>query len=659
MEGKDCKIALVRVWIGFIDGFDGEHIWGWAKCINEESFQDIQLFVNDLCVCNKLSCAIYREDLFKAGLGTGRYAFNFLTNNTVKENKGLIEIYDPDSRKLIAKFCYNLLSSLDIDKLISRAEALFGLGYKYESAECYMAGWERSLDTKYKEKAYEIISQLQIVPEYDSLLYAKAEESGNISIEIANLPLTNSKLSRKDALYQSFNRYFYLDPAKFTPAQLRHYLGIFSGLLISARNKKMEILYNNFLENFIFSYLEYPKVKTRTFPILNEKLCVIAGSPIKLAHILPVLQKLPNELLSFIFIYTSANAKEFLSSAGIYPMSIKHGIKEIANYNILIFDQMYFHDLEKVNLNGKLAIVYSHGVERDMYRYRQANLCICSSEFQYDISDKALLAPCNKNSIAYIEKIDPEYKTEFVYSGPMHLTAYLSHDKEKKTKALIELNNKLGMEIVRDRPVVAFFEDAYGLPSHITYCLNRIVNFCTVIVKPFDNAKANYISRLSGDIIIYKDPAWTPNDLRFASDWIMCGYRSSTFASSIMLGLNVIPYYSRIVKCKFANYATTTWSEFMPSFQSHIHHQVDIILRQKWHKYFDLLDVNSIIKAIFDKDYKIFLKNELSKLQKEIFGEYSMEDSSDYLAESILKFACNGTLGKDASAIYFKDSFFK
>lgn len=651
------KIGSVESWIVFVDGFTGELIYGWAKLRNSDISQKINIFINGLCVGNNISCCNYRYDLYSAGFDSGKYGFS-IQLDIQPHNKGKIEIYALDEGKLIAEFNYDLLAQCGVSNLQSRAEKLLSLGYKAEAAECYLALFDKSSNAEFKKVAYEIISDLPTEVIYDHLLFAKAKDVGEFSIGLANLPLSDLKLNRKDALMQCLKRYFYLNPTYFQTTQMREYLGIFSGILMTNNDIKIKTIFNNYLENYIFSHLTYPKIKIRSFSIFNEKICVIASSPVRLAHIMPVLQKLPGELLNFIFIYACGGAKEILDSAGIEGYKIIHGIDNIKNYNILLFDQMHFYDLKQFDLSKKLIIIYSHGVERDIYRYRQANLCICSSEFQFDIADKAIIKYFDHNNIEKLSKLDPEYKTEFVYSGPFHITSFLINEKDKKNKARSILLESLQMEFDKEYPVIAFFEDAYALPGHIVYCLNRLAKYCTIIVKPFDNAKSEYLSKLSSNISIYDKSTWAPNDLRYGADWIMCGYRSGVFASSLMVGLNVIPYYSRIIKCKFQNDGLTRWQDLIPCPQSHLHHQCDFILRQKWHNYFDLLDIESIYKAIFDNEYEKWIKDNIATLQRDVFGNYNIEDSSGYIAECILKFVCNGTLGRQASAVYFKDSFF-
>jgi hypothetical protein len=91
--------------IGFVDKYSEERIAGWAYLVGNDGpiEAELKVFVDDQDV-GTVPANIYREDLEKAGHGTGRYGFAFVPPEGLVARAKSIEVRTLDDQTIGRRF---------------------------------------------------------------------------------------------------------------------------------------------------------------------------------------------------------------------------------------------------------------------------------------------------------------------------------------------------------------------------------------------------------------------------------------------------------------------------------------------------------------------------------------------------------------------------
>lgn len=266
--------------------------------------------------------------------------------------------------------------------------------------------------------------------------------------------------------------------------------------------------------------------------------------------------------------------------------------------------------------------------------------------------------PCDPLPDWYTLPAHADYKCELCYTGPYHIGEFLERRHEKKSQLKAELTEQLGIDIPQDKPLVFMLEDEVCHMGQLAYAANHMAQYATVIFKSLLPATDPRLTKFNSNVHIIHGPA-AANPLRFAADFVCCGYMSGSFTTSVMLGQNVLPYYSRLVRTRSMPrpyFPLTPYNKFITLPEPLLRSAVHVIYSKfyKEGKLLDLINAETFKNAIQGTEYINWYHSILPSLQKEAFGDYQLEGAPQKTADYIMRFVKEGTVGKDCAAIFLK-----
>lgn len=375
-----------------------------------------------------------------------------------------------------------------------------------------------------------------------------------------------------------------------------------------------------------------------------------------LKSILPVIHCFPPGLVDII-IYEKFQPEE-IKSFELEKYNILFGEKHLHNYKYIVIDKIYLPE-KACKYNAKF-ICYAHYTDNQMPAsvLTDCSLFLFSSKKQQRLHVVACDLLPEANGLAG----SADYKCEIGYTGPYHLGAFLERRHESKTKLKTELAQELKIDIPEDKPLIFMLEDEVCHIGQLAYAANAMSRYATVIYKTLLPSPAWGLGKFNDSVHIIRD-YFAPNLMRFSADYICCGYLSGSFTTSIMLGQNVLPYYSRIVRSRDQKtFNQSYYNEYRKISADESMRNTKQIIYLKFYnegKLLDLIDSAAFKSAILGTEYKKWYHSILPDLQKEAFGDYVLEGAPQKTAEYIMRFVNEGTLGKDCSAVYLKEKYFK
>lgn len=241
-------------------------------------------------------------------------------------------------------------------------------------------------------------------------------------------------------------------------------------------------------------------------------------------------------------------------------------------------------------------------------------------------------------------------RNEYAYSGPYHLGEWLRKRQTPKAELQQELEKFIGCSFDGDKPVVAFLQDEFCHEQQVADGLRRLSQHVNLVVKA-----SPFLSGLPG-IFAYPNDEYNPNLLRFASDLILAGYRSGTLASSTMLGLPVIPYYTSMVF--IGGRSTGKRARYSMSLERLSQKdEIDIKILQTLNPPVNLQDTDKLLERIDNHDWWMEYRRRLPETQKSIFGDYDMNNAAERTAELVLRVFEKGTFGDAVAAVRLRPEF--
>lgn len=380
----------------------------------------------------------------------------------------------------------------------------------------------------------------------------------------------------------------------------------------------------------------------------------------ELTFYLPVIKSIPQYSIDII-LNDKITHKEIVDKFSLEGYNIISEKNKCNGYKYIVVD---FSQLRKFTLDKNTNII---GLVHDVSTICKDDLlnklacAIFSSKKQNSLNTSIICDNVSDSNIYNLSKISSSCKCEIAYTGPYHIGEWFKKRNTSKYVLRKELSEQLECDIPSDKPVITILEDQISHLGQIIYGINKISQFATVILKPIYTIDSSISDKLSKNVIIANNIGFAPNLLRFASDFVLAGYCSGTFLSSIMLGINVLPYYTRLVKnnIRHLKLIPFSWQRYIPRHIDIATASSQQILLYKFKRFFDILDTKTIQEAILGSEYINWYHANLLQLQKDVFGDYMLENSPQKTAEYIMRFVKDGTLGKDCSAVYLKERYFK
>lgn len=383
----------------------------------------------------------------------------------------------------------------------------------------------------------------------------------------------------------------------------------------------------------------------------NLKPLCFYGNRFTLSYLSELIKKIKSSNIDLVIEgdYSSNYIEEI--GLGSYNLVQKN---EINNYKNILAEWRDIPHLEK----HQRLICFSHEVDYSHVPPKEASAYIYPYESAAIHGNIRLLNDEWKN----LAKIAPENKREIAYTGPFHIVPPKESDKEKLRKII---EKKYDFKFDPAKPLVYALNGEMCHIGQLCYCLNRLADSCNVIFKVLgipDNSLRKY--KIDSRIFIISDKQFSNNLLRFAADYILADYFSGTCATSFMLSLPIIPFFSRIVQnMHFPKSSPFHYRTLIGEYNYKLINIFDVnMIGKRLRSYlfynnllYDLLG-DGIKNLIINNAYDETFTHHLPILQGEIFGDYMREGAAVKTAELIDRYVKTGSFGPDCAAIHFREA---
>ncbi len=421
--------------------------------------------------------------------------------------------------------------------------------------------------------------------------------------------------------------------------------------------------------------------KSEAAPLNVKPLAFFLSHAFLLGFYANLIRILPPESMDIIFteglFSTPQMQEEHMRKHGFTAHTAFTGLQKIQEYGAVVLDPYSFEMLPELapflaqHAHIKV-IVLSHSMDAKVtVRARQHCLLVgcerqtrklLGAQEEFYVRKEVLRSAPNVSNV--LSSIAPQAKMEVGYTGPHHMDDYLPPTSDMKQALRKDIEQALGYQFETGKKVVAVFVDEISHKKQFICGINALAEHAHVILKVL-STEESYLRKLSPKVFVWKDIGLAPNTLRFGADVIMAGYRSGTFFSSCMLGLLVLPFYSRYEDARWGYGATQKltrpYAHHMESWLRFLEPQKSLsapaLLTQYFlhkEKVFDILHTSKLVEALYDSAYGAWYANHISTVQQHIFGEYTLAGVGKQTAQYIMQFATEGTLGEHCAGVYFR-----
>lgn len=555
------------------------------------------------------------------------------------------------AREMIARFPLSIEGyQYQIQCLEAReawAEALAELDRIKEKFPQHPFGWQKSAEIQLKTANYEradaeITEAVKLFPRNLALSLYFAQ----LPLNAADPEIKRTSMKRCLNICQQFSTHY----NAFLQA-----LNICSRAITLQNDKYYYDTYRCILNSFLHRFKTNDSSNTKK----KDTIALYSHRIEGLKYILPVLRCLPPDFIDII-LGEKDNTTDTINKFQIGNYNIKYGNENVKDYKYILIDVSALMTVKGIKEQNCNFIGYPHATDARLEGVCEyLSLAIFASKNQMT-SPKVL--SCTPLPDWYTLPAHANYKCELCYTGPYHIGEFLERRHEEKIKIKAELAEQLQIEIPRDKPLIFILEDEFCHMGQLSYAANHMTQYATVIFKSLLPIRDPRLTKFNNDVYMLRGP-FAPNLLRFAADFVCCGYMSGSFTTSVMLGQNVLPYYSRLVRRRTMPtpyFPQQPYDKFMslpePPFRSATH-----IIYSKFYtenKLLDLANAASFKEAILGTEYKDWYQSNLPSLQKEAFGDYLLEGAPQKTADYIMRFVKEGTLGKDCTSVFLKQKYF-
>lgn len=602
-------------WEAHIDRLDLEALAGWAKKEDSDSSPLISVFVNNQEVLSETIADGLREDVRRAGHGSGRYGYAIASNAIDFDNPVLLcRIVDPATGAIVAFRFFYLPDALSENELLALARSLRDSGKSAPARALAKAGFG-----KYPQNfAFAAIAaDCGRADRYEKALSSHIYE-----------PLARGDYS--ESLARALE-------ADWRPVALGDKL-LLAGMGAALASN------GGAIERLIASSLADAVGGDPDFRAGGDRIGFIIRSADWLAYLLPILKALRYPVFDVISPVWDQKTRDILDRNGLAKIRVFTGLNNIRKYKTIFIDRslLWVKEYQRAIPHETRVVTYTHSLALPPLRSHREDLAIfpysshLRGQERFSAETKAL--PPDKTE-----------KYEAAYSGPFQFEREIIKGEPRKSEARRLLAEAAGANLDAGKPFILFVEGGFSSPRQIVYCLNRLARDCVIMFKPYLPNGYDQYGGLGENILRFPDDPSLLVTAKLAADFIMAEFYKGTFLSSIVLGLPVIPFYSRPLCGIIGKRGLTSQKRF--EYINGIDNYPYRFLYQNFRRVFDLINIGELKKAIFEPEYLAWYRQNLPLLQKGAFGDYFLEEAAEKTAEYILRFAKVGTLGKDGLAL--------
>lgn len=410
--------------------------------------------------------------------------------------------------------------------------------------------------------------------------------------------------------------------------------------------------YTQYVENTIMRQLKKEICEcnfhqsTRAQIIERKKILFVSSGTLMMNFFINIIKLIPSAMMDICIKNYCPSDQDILRDHKIEHEVFEQSGINFEKYSVILGD---IRDIRTIECRGVKKIGLIHAVDSPPFSTHKLDLVITSSKNQ--VSDFC------KSALLYDQSMLPNICREYcevAYSGPYHFDRFAPAGDEEKILLRNTITEKYGFHFDEDKIVLFVLEDEVSCHKQLVHCINKLSNnhHLVIIFKSFPSFNS-HIFPDKKNVLTINDNTIAPNLFRFASDFILAGYRSGSFLSSLMAGLPVLPYYSRYEKDKFTN------TQFFPFRYAYEHFQLSrcsmfsFLIFDEFKFLFDLVDTRRIEKKIFDDEFKLWYTENIQLIRDFVFGDYySGEEAAKKAAEYIIEFFSNHTLGEKNTYLY-------
>ena len=355
-------------------------------------------------------------------------------------------------------------------------------------------------------------------------------------------------------------------------------------------------------------------------------------------------RNLPSNILSETQLKLSGFA--YLQDLG-YHIQLLNNIETIQQYDNIIMNsgalgpKGEFH--EQVFPHSR-CLMTVHAVDTYIgITDKAAHWGLYASQRQAEMKENnKITASENRNLFNYIMSVPAALRDEYSYSGPYHIGKWAQKRSCSKKLLQEELAETFHFDFAPDKPIVAFLQDEFCHEQQVAEALQRLVPHVNLVVK-------GRLPSIPG-IFVYPNIGYAPNLLRFAADYILTGYFSGTLASSTMLGLPVIPYYTPMINShgRYSN-KRARYTYYLDRSRRPDDIRLDIL--ETINPPLNLQNTEEILARLADTSWWAEYSQRLPAAQQAIFGRYTIDDAAEKTATLIKRVFEQGSFGADTTAV--------
>lgn len=332
-----------------------------------------------------------------------------------------------------------------------------------------------------------------------------------------------------------------------------------------------------------------------------------------------------------------------------YKVSRMDDVKKIRQYRNIIMNSGCFGRLGEFRdekLSHSRCVMMCHAVDTAIGAGDKApHWYLFASQRQAEIKERNKVSLSdNARLFSYLMSLPAAVRDEFSYSGPYHIGRWAERRHESKALLQQELAETYGYSLAPNKPVVAFLEDEYCHEQQVIDGLKHLAPHVNLVVKGRD------LLSIPG-VFVYPNYAYAPNLLRFAADYILAGYHSGTLASSTMLGLPAVPYYTTMVFYKGGRFVGkraryTCYLERTPG-----KNDMCLDILESLNSPVDLQNTEALLERFSDGAWWAEYSRRLPAVQQAIFGNYTIDGAAEKTAQLIKRVFEQETFGEATTAV--------
>lgn len=639
-------------WEGSIDFFDGHVLTGWIKEPGCGESRVVDIYFNGRPLVKNITASQLREDVRAAGFGHGRYGYTVRLPFWEHDRSYVkVTVCAADGRIAAFRF-FDLASSLALDLRHVTARDMTLRGFALQALPLWEAAGGVHADRGLMEAAC-AAARLCGSGRYCTIFsqwLADRDSQRKATACLASLKKYGG--NERQALLAALEQIYSQKAAPADLLEAESIAAVFVELLRHEDNDILNILYNNFITNYIFPEPKHKKL----INFLLERMVIACVDSAHMKYFLSVIKAFPAYTLDVLLLYRSDRDEQILHECRLEKYNVIYGVHNLIIYSTGLFDYNYFMNMREIQQYAshmtRIFLNHTYGILNFAPAFGDAaimqceNLCKGFKNILVRHMDQS-----NRTNLAATPRTD---RFEYAWAGPHHLSGL---DVEKdKISCRRELEKVLCHSLPENKPLIFCIEDGTTLEGQLKYCLNALALDCTVVLKPYFRIDKRIHSRLDPRIVIYKDAGYAPNIPRLAADFILCSALTSSFFSCLMMGIPPLAVVSR--------YATnrSMTSRWLYPYMQHVRIYKDSLINpvwtylyNQWPYFFDVLKVREIRAAIFQGQYLAWFWANLDNIRRQAFGAYDIARAADKTASLALRYASDGSFGEYCAAWAAKD----